>query len=121
MADSAASYLQEHPGRQLVVLAGSGHVAVDSSIPQRVQRRVPHEYSVLVSVDAEPVGMNSADHILLANEDQLPTAGKLGVYIGEVGGAVTVRRMLRGHVAGESEEVLPGDQITSIAGERIKF
>ena len=120
MADSAASYLQEHPGRQLVVLAGSGHVTADSTIPQRVQRKVPHEYTVLISAAAEPIGMDSVDHILLANGDQLPTAGKLGLYIGESGGEVTVRRLLHGRTAGESEQVLPGDQITSIAGEPIQ-
>jgi len=102
------------------VLAGSGHVAADSGIPQRLQRKVLHEYTVLISAGAGPVGMDSGEHILLANGDQLPTAGKLGVYIVESGGEVTVRRLLRGRVARESEEVLPGDQITSIAGERIR-
>lgn len=120
MADSAASYLREHPDRQLVVLAGSGHVAVDSGIPQRVQRRVAHEYTVLISADAEPIDTVSAEHILLANGDQLPKAGKLGIYIGESAGEVTVRRLLPGRAAGESEEVLPGDLITSIAGELIR-
>jgi len=31
-----------------------------------------------------------------------------------------VRRLLQGRTTGESEQVLPGDQITSIAGERIQ-
>jgi len=120
MAESAASYLQQHPDRQLVVLAGSGHVAFGSGIPQRVQRRIPHEYTVLVSAGPESGRMDSAEHILLANDDQLPVAGKLGIYIGETGGEVTVRRLLRGHVADVVEDVLPGDLITSIAGERIR-
>lgn len=119
MAESVASHLLEHPGRQLVVLAGSGHVAADSGIPQRAQHRIPHEYNVLISTDAESGDMTGADHKLLAKGDELPTSGKLGITIRESGSGVTVERWLRDRIAGEYKEVRPGDLITFIAGERI--
>ena len=119
MADSVVSHLQEHPGRQLVVLAGSGHVAADSGIPQRAQHRIPHEYSVLISADPGLSGMAGADHTLLARGDELPAAGKLGITLGESKGGVAVGRWLRDRIAGEYGEDLPGDLITTISGERI--
>jgi len=119
MAESVASHLQEHPGRQLVVLAGSGHVATDSGIPQRAQHRISHEFTVLISADAGSGDMDGADYTLLAKGDELPIAGKLGITIGERYGGVTVERWLRDRIPGELDEVLPGDLITFIAGERI--
>ena len=119
MADSVVSQLQAHPGRQLVVLAGSGHVAADSGIPQRAQHRIPHEYTVMISTDPGMSAMAGADHALLASGDELPAAGKLGITMGESDSGVTVGRWLRDRIAGEYAEFLPGDLITSIAGERI--
>jgi len=119
MADSVVSHLREHPDRRLVVLAGSGHVAADSGIPQRAQHRISHEYTVLISTDPGLRGMAGADHTLLARGDELPAAGRLGITIGESNGGVAVGRWLRDRIAGEYAEVLPGDLITSIAGERI--
>ena len=38
MAHSAADFLKEKPGYQLVVLAGEEHIMYDSGIPQRLKR-----------------------------------------------------------------------------------
>ena len=41
MAERAARYLQEHPEKTLVVLAGGGHLEYGQGIPKRLLRRVP--------------------------------------------------------------------------------
>jgi uncharacterized iron-regulated protein len=41
MAERAARYLKAHPQDVLVVLAGGGHLAYGSGIPQRLRRRQP--------------------------------------------------------------------------------
>ena len=39
MAETAAAYLDANPGRRLVILCGSGHVAFGDGVPQRLERR----------------------------------------------------------------------------------
>ena len=41
MAERAARYLTENPGKTLVVLAGAGHIEYGQGIPKRLVRRVP--------------------------------------------------------------------------------
>lgn len=119
MAESAADYLQRNPGRKLVVLAGSGHVAEGSGIPQRVHIRVPEPYAILTSVDSRSARIFDADHLLLASGEQLPSAGKLGLYMRENDKGVTVQRWARQRDDGD-ERIMPGDLISHIAGERIR-
>lgn len=42
MAESIAKQLSDDPERQIVVLAGEGHIAFDYGIPNRVERRLPN-------------------------------------------------------------------------------
>lgn len=119
MAESAADYLLRNPGRKLVVLAGSGHVAEGSGIPQRVHVRVPEPYAILTSVDSRSARIFDADHLLLASGEQLPSAGKLGLYMRENDKGVTLQRWARQRDDGD-ERIMPGDLISYIAGERIR-
>ncbi len=119
MADSAADYLQAHPEKKMVVLAGSGHVAVASGIPQRVHQRVPEVYSVLINTGPVLMGPGSAEYAMLARGEELPKAGKLGLLIRESDRGVTVKRRSSSYVEGASI-VIPGDMITSIAGEPVR-
>lgn len=119
MAASAAAYLQENPDHKLVVLAGSGHVAGGSGIPERVHSRVPDAYTVLISADPGSEVPDDPGHVIPAGGEKLPAAGKLGLNINEGKGGVTVQRRARGRTTGNSE-VRPGDLIHYIAGERIR-
>jgi uncharacterized iron-regulated protein len=63
MADAIAQFLQAHPGYQVIVLAGKGHIAYGYGIPSRVARRMAKvsdqlgtkfvQYSVLLNPDEE--------------------------------------------------------------------
>lgn len=82
MAENAAAYLRKEPHRQLVVLAGVGHVSKENGIPPRLKRRLACRQSVVVPISAASEDVQ-ADWLLLAEDAELPPAGKLGVLLEE--------------------------------------
>jgi uncharacterized iron-regulated protein len=59
MAQGVADFLQAQPDRQIIVLAGDGHIVYDYGIPSRVERRIESvvQRSVIINPDE---GMESA-------------------------------------------------------------
>lgn len=93
MARSVADHLGAHPGRRMVVLAGSGHVMYGEGIPDRVERRTGIRGTRLL-VGAEHAGVPEvADYIVLSAEQALPPAARLGVMLDSADGAVVVRAL----------------------------
>ena len=91
MAKRAADHLDAHPGRRLVVLAGSGHVMFGDGIPERLERRTGIRGARLL-VGAEHAGTPGvADFIVLSQEQMLPPAGMLGVFLDSQEGSVKVK------------------------------
>jgi len=82
MAATAANYLRREPNRQLVVLAGVGHVSRENGIPPRLNRRLLCRQSVVVPISTADKEIQ-ADWLLLAEDAELPPAGKLGVLLEE--------------------------------------
>jgi uncharacterized iron-regulated protein len=80
MAEQVASYLQRHPERAMVVLAGGGHLMYGSGIPNRVRRRVPVK-TVTVLPGAGDLSPGIADFVVYPSEAKLPKAGLMGVYL----------------------------------------
>jgi len=94
MAQTAADHLAAHPGRRLVVLAGSGHVMYGDGIPDRLARRTGiHGVRLLVGAEfaGEP---DVADFIVLSQEKALPPSGKLGAFLDSSGKSVTVQGLV---------------------------
>jgi uncharacterized iron-regulated protein len=85
MAEDAATYLSANPARGLVVLAGSGHVAFDSGIPKRLERRTHATYVTVIN-SGETIEPGIADYILLSKLQHLPPAGVLGIVPEEKNG-----------------------------------
>ncbi|CAK8725385.1 PDZ domain-containing protein [Candidatus Electrothrix laxa] len=86
MAESIAEYLQGHPGKKMVVLAGTGHVYKDSAMPPRVARRVDGRQSVLIANNGQVTGAEKgwqADYLMFTEDVELPPAGKIGVMLKE--------------------------------------
>jgi uncharacterized iron-regulated protein len=82
MAESAAHYLDENPETRLLILAGSGHIAYGSGIPNRIKRRIDvKQFSILVSEDFLPVSENIADFLVLSAEQSLEPAGLIGAFL----------------------------------------
>ncbi|WPD22720.1 MAG: ChaN family lipoprotein [Candidatus Electrothrix scaldis] len=86
MAESIVKYLQAHPEKKILVLAGTGHVYKDSAIPPRVARRMEARQSVLIANNGQVTGREKgwqADYLIFTEEVDLPPAGKIGVALKE--------------------------------------
>ena len=86
MAESIVNYLQTHPGKRMVVIAGTGHVYKDSGIPPRVARRMDIRQSVLIVDNGMDRGMEEGkqlDYLMFSKSITLPPAGKIGVVLNE--------------------------------------
>ncbi|MGB5339773.1 MAG: ChaN family lipoprotein, partial [Gammaproteobacteria bacterium] len=83
MAERAAGYLEAHPDEHMVLLAGSGHLAYGSGIPQRLQRRLGDDMAVILNDWHGDLRPGLADYLLLPQQQSLPPAGKLGALLEE--------------------------------------
>ena len=117
MAQSAAVYLNANPGRRMVILAGSGHLAFGNGIPKRVERRTHVSYTIVLNsgVEMEP---HVADYILLGKEVELPPAGILGVSLAEKGGECHIRSLVPGGSA-EKAGLKRNDVLLEIESQKV--
>ncbi|MFY9973576.1 MAG: ChaN family lipoprotein [Chromatiaceae bacterium] len=83
MAERAARYLQEHPNKTLVVLAGAGHIEFGQGIPRRVLRRTPVAAASLLNGSVRELDPEAADYLLYPRRVELPAGGLLGVMLGK--------------------------------------
>lgn len=81
MAQAAADYLRANPEKRMVILAGSGHIAHRSGIPNRLQRRLPGVRGAVILASEVHWGIDSADYLVLSQPQQLPPPGLLGAFI----------------------------------------
>ncbi|MCP4127907.1 MAG: PDZ domain-containing protein [Gammaproteobacteria bacterium] len=119
MAERAAEYLKSHPKRQLVVLAGSGHLMYGSGIPQRVSRRVPGERAIILPVGDFKPAPGVADFLVHDGGETLPPPGLMGIYLDQTKDGVKVDSLVPEGAAMKAG-VEKGDMIRSINGSAIK-
>ncbi len=84
MAESVVRYLSDHPGKRMVVIAGSGHVYKDSAIPLRVARRMDVRQSVVVADKGMQSGREEGsrvDYLMFVTPMELEPAGKIGIML----------------------------------------
>ena len=81
MAQRAVEYLQAHPEQRMVVLAGSGHLAHGSGIPQRLLRRLPVSSAIVLNGWQGSIAAGLADFLLFPEPRALPPAGRLGAVL----------------------------------------
>lgn len=93
MAESITGYLEEHPEKSMVIIAGAGHVYKDSAIPLRVQRRMPEiRQRVLISDNGMDTGREQGrqvDYLMFSRPVELSPSPKLGVVLQEEKGTET--------------------------------
>ncbi len=119
MAERAAEYLKSHPKRQLVVLAGSGHLMYGSGIPQRVSRRVPGERAIILPVGDFKPAPGVGDFLVHDGGETLPPPGLMGIYLDQTEDGVKVDSLVP-EGAAKKAGVEKGDMIRSINGSAIK-
>ncbi|MCP3669297.1 MAG: PDZ domain-containing protein [Gammaproteobacteria bacterium] len=119
MAERAAEYLKSYPKRQLVVLAGSGHLMYGAGIPQRVSRRVPGERAIILPAGDFKPTPKVGDFLVHDGGETLPAPGLMGIYLGQTKDGVKVDSLVP-EGAAKKAGVEKGDMIRSINGSMIK-
>ena len=119
MAQGVANYLTANPAGRILVLAGRGHIAGRSGIPNRVTRRTGIQGSTIATFSPSGELFNAADYLVLASDRSLPPAGLMQVMLDERDGGVYIRGFSGGSPA-EQAGAREGDRITSINGGSIE-
>ena len=113
MAERAAEYLEAHPDYHMVLLAGTGHLAYGSGIPQRLQRRLEGGMAILLNDWQGQLSPGLADYLLLPKQQSLPPAGKLGALLEEQEDRLQIKHCMKDSPC-EQAGLKPGDHILSI-------
>ena len=119
MAQRVAEYLKADPQRRMLVLAGKGHVAGRNGIPNRVTRRSGIRGETIATFDPASRMFNTADYLVLANDQELPPAGLMRVLLDTREQGVFVDGFTHGSPA-EAAGLEKGDRITAINGMPIR-
>jgi len=119
MAQVVADYLEANSAGRMLVLAGRGHVAGRSGIPNRVTRRTGIRGAVIVTFSPSGRLFNTADYLILANDQSLPPAGLMRVLLDERDGGVFIKGFGEDSPA-EAAGVQAGDRILTINGESVE-
>jgi len=119
MAERASEYLRSNPDRQLVVLAGSGHLMYGSGIPQRVSRRVQGERAIILPVGDFMAVPGVGDFLVHDAGETLPPSGLIGIYLAQTDDGVKVDRLVPDGAA-KKAGVKKDDLIRSINGSTVK-
>ena len=117
MAESAAAYLSAHPARELVILAGSGHVVFGSGIPKRLEHRTHAHYATVIN-SGEAIEPGIADYILLSKLQHLLSAGAFGIIPEEKNGECRIASLSPAGVAARAG-LKKGDTLVTINDQKI--
>lgn len=117
MAFSVDEYLRKDPLRQMIVVAGSGHLAYGSGIPKRAFRRNGYEYATILN-DAD-VDRGIADYLIFPEEEEGVTAPKLMVMLKEEGGKVLITDFPADSVSRKAG-LRSGDVILDVDGSPVR-
>jgi uncharacterized iron-regulated protein len=117
MAERAARFLDKHKDSSLLIFAGRGHTHL-GAIPARVTRRTGIKGISLLNFQAN-TPFNSADYLILAEEQQLPPQAIIGVMIQEQDDGVYVSGFSKdSHAA--SAGIQANDRILAIDDNVVK-
>ena len=119
MAARAARYLDDHPNRALVILAGMDHVQYGFGIPDRLGRRIQVSRAIVLNGFQGPFEPNMADFVLLAKSETLPPAGRLGVVVDLDRQGLRITAFAT-ESAAQAAGLQRGDQMVSLDNEQMK-
>ena len=116
MAKNTTDYMKKHPKRNMVVLAGNGHVMHGHGIPSRVQRRGYTDYTIALNLTNPAPGI--ADYILYPSSIQTQKAKKIGVYL-DKDEPLKVNKLVENSLA-QKAKIEVGDIIIAFNGKKVK-
>ena len=112
MAHQVDDFLKKHPDHQMVVIAGSGHIAYGSGIPKRVHRLNGKQYVTILNAKAGTPLTGLADFVLFPETLQPVIPPKLGILV-EKGNRQGVEMLLQrdgGNWKLQQMRLLPDDE-----------
>lgn len=118
MAQNVARYLEEHPRRQMVVLAGRGHITARHGIPNRVTRRLGIRGVVVLSHDPHRPARTQADYLVLDQERPLPPPGMMGALL-DIQKGIVITGFTPGSAA-KAAGLEKGDRIVAVDGRDVE-
>jgi uncharacterized iron-regulated protein len=119
MAETVHEFLNLHPEYQMVVLAGSGHLAYGDGIPARVRRRGGYDQAIILNVAGQDPSAEMADFLLFPTETSPPFTAKLGVYLEQKDGHLSVAQVAPRGPAG-SAGLRAGDLLLDFDGQLVR-
>jgi uncharacterized iron-regulated protein len=111
MALNLDAYIRENPEHTIVVLAGIGHMAFGSGIPERAYRLNKRPYSIILNAEDPEEGI--ADYILFPPSLSAPESPKLMVLLQDKEGSVEIIGFSPESVS-EKAGLMKGDVILSL-------
>ncbi len=117
MAFSIDEYLKKNPERQMVVIAGAGHLLYGSGIPKRSFRRNGYEFLTILNDAA--VDREIADYLVFPETLEGVTAPKLMVVLEEREGRIIVADLPVNSISLKAG-IRTGDRIVSIDSEPVQ-
>jgi len=116
MAQSIDEYLKKNPARQIVVIAGNGHLTFGSGIPKRTFRRNGLDYAVILNDVSIEEGI--ADFVLFPGALEMTPSPKLMAMLKEEDGRVIIEGFPEGSTS-EKAGLRKGDIIVTIDESRV--
>ncbi len=119
MAQGVYDFLEKNPGRQMVVLAGIGHIAFGYGIPSRVYRRGKYDQAIIVNATGDQVEQGMADYFLFPPEIRPPFSAKLGIFVKVEKDRLVIDKVMHHGPAGRAG-LRHGDILLRFDGEPIR-
>ncbi len=121
MAQTIADALASHPERQLVVLAGNGHVVKDNAIPPRVARRRQVDQAVVMASDGAAFNPAEVDYLVFMPPYELAPQPKLGIVMNRKKDAerITLEEVMPQSPA-DKAGIKKGDILLALDGKKMR-
>ncbi|VAX34133.1 hypothetical protein MNBD_NITROSPIRAE03-866 [hydrothermal vent metagenome] len=116
MAHSIADTLRIYPDKQMVVLAGNGHVRHSWGIPDRVRRLTNERPTVILNYGGEGFDRGIADFVLFPKRIKPPESARLMVFLKNSRKGVVIEKVMKGGVA-DKAGLKEGDIITAVGAK----
>jgi aminopeptidase N len=118
MAYNMARFLSQNPSYTMVVIAGVGHIAYGSGIPQRAYKLSELSSALIINASGTDIEKESADFVIYSSPLEAPQSPKLMVMIKEENGIVEIVDFPENSVS-ETAGLKKGDIIRTLDGTAI--
>lgn len=117
MAANSLKFLQANQGTQLIIMAGSGHIAHDDGIGNDIKRQNPGLKVARIASLVEEKGAIplKAEYLVQSREVKLPPTGKMGVMLNTDNHQLTISKVKK-EGAADKAKLEEGDVILKVNG-----